>query len=419
MNKPRSAFLHYSAAPVVGGVEAVIDAHALAFREAGYPVTILSGRGEAECLPEGTEFISIPELDSQHAQILEISAELEQGRVPEKFEPMRKHLVETLRPILKSIDVLFVHNIFTKHYNLPLTAALVNLQQEGSIRRCLAWCHDFSWTSSSSKKSLSPGFPWDLLRTAHPGIDYVTISEHRQKELMGLLDLPAEKIDVVYNGVDPCVWFGLTPEGWSLIRRLDMFSSDLIILMPLRVTRAKNIELAEKVLAVLKERGYEPRLVVTGPPDPHNEDSLEYYQSLLDLRVKLDLMKEMKFVFDAGPDPSEHYEISQQVAADLVRVSDMVFMPSHREGFGMPVLEAGLLGVPVVVSDRVPAALEIGGTNVFLFNTHAPADEIAGLIIDEVINQRSSRFRSQIRKNFTWEGIFHNKIERYLREDPK
>jgi mannosylglucosylglycerate synthase len=213
------------------------------------------------------------------------------------------------------------------------------------------------------------------------------------------------------------VWFGLSPEGWGLVRRLDLFSGDLIILMPLRVTRAKNIETAEQVLAVLKQRGYQPRLVVTGPPDPHSEDSMRYYQSLLDLRDSLGLENEMKFVFEAGPDPNQPYEISQQVAADMVRVSDMVFMPSHREGFGMPVLEAGLIGVPVVCSDRVPAALEIGGRNVFLFNIHASPENIANLIVEEVINHRASRFRSQIRKNFTWEGLFRNKIEPYLRAE--
>jgi mannosylglucosylglycerate synthase len=199
---------------------------------------------------------------------------------------------------------------------------------------------------------------------------------------------------------------------------MDLLSGDIILLMPLRVTRAKNIEMAEKVLAVLKQRGHEARLVVTGPPDPHSEDSMAYYQSLLELRANLGLEKQMKFVFDSGPDPSEHYEISQQVTADLVRVSDLVFMPSHREGFGMPVLEAGLIGVPVVTSDHVPAALEIGGRNVYLYNLQAAPEEIACLILNEAVNSRGARFRRQIRQEFTWDAIFRRKIEPYLQANP-
>jgi mannosylglucosylglycerate synthase len=187
VNTIRTAFLHYSAPPVVGGVEAVIDAHARAFLEAGYPVTIFSGRGEEEALPEGTVLKSIPELDTQHPQILQISTALDKGQIPQEFEPMRQRLVEMLRPEMKSYDLLIVHNIFTKHFNLPLTAALFDLVNEGSIRQCLAWCHDFSWTSPNSGRLMHSGFPWSLLKTPHEKIQYVTISEHRQKELVQLL----------------------------------------------------------------------------------------------------------------------------------------------------------------------------------------------------------------------------------------
>jgi mannosylglucosylglycerate synthase len=410
----RTAVLHYSVPPVVGGVEAVIDAHAHVFLDAGYPVTVYSGRGEHESLMEGTELKIIPELDSKHPEILEINAVLERGEIPEAFESMRQKLADLLRPELEAFDLVIVHNLLTKHFNLPLTAALLDLVNDGSIRQCLAWCHDFSWTSPNSSDPMFPGFPWDLLKTPHEKIQYITISEYRQKELSQLMGLPPEKIDVIYNGVDPSVWFGLSPEGWGLVKRMDLLSGDVILLMPLRVTRAKNIEMAEKVLVEIKAQGYDPRLAVTGPPDPHNVDSLLYYQSLIDLRKRLGLEREMKFVFDSGPDPNEHYEIPQRVAADLVRVSDLVFMPSHREGFGMPVLEAGLIGVPVVTSDHVPAALEIGGKNVYLYNVQASPKEIARLILEEALSNKASCFRRQVRQEFTWESIFKYKIEPYL-----
>ena len=41
-----TAILHYSAPPVVGGVEAVISAHAEVFQRNGYPVTVVAGRGD-------------------------------------------------------------------------------------------------------------------------------------------------------------------------------------------------------------------------------------------------------------------------------------------------------------------------------------------------------------------------------------
>ena len=52
--------LHYSAPPVIGGVEAVIKAHLQEFNRAGYSCTVVAGRGSAAALPGKTNFIQIP-----------------------------------------------------------------------------------------------------------------------------------------------------------------------------------------------------------------------------------------------------------------------------------------------------------------------------------------------------------------------
>lgn len=392
-----------------------MDAHTRVFLSAGYPVKIIAGRGDLSGIPEGAQLEIIPEIDSRHPEILTLNESLENGQVPDGFEEMRVRLISLLRPELENVDVLIAHNVFTKHFNLPLTAALVDLIKEGIIHRCIAWSHDFTWTSPNSRSKVTPGYPWDLLRTAQPKVRYVTVSEYRQNELAELLGVSAMEIEVVYDGVDPCVWFGLSAEGWNLIKEMDLLSGDMILLMPVRITQAKNIEMAQRVLVALKEQQCQPRLVVTGPPDPHSPDSMAYYQSLLDLRKDLNLEKEMCFVYDFRSRAGEPALLSQQVVADLMRVSDVMFMPSHREGFGMPVLEAGLVGIPVISSMNVPAAVEIGEKNVYLFNAHATPEEISRIILDEAINDRSSRLRKEVRQNFTWDQIFARKIEPLLR----
>ncbi len=153
-----------------------------------------------------------------------------------------------------------------------------------------------------------------------------------------------------------------------------------MLLMPVRVTQAKNIEYALRVVAALKARGCRPRLVLTGPPDPHDAESMAYFRSLQALRQELGVEEEMRFVFESGSDPDEPYLIDAGVVGDLFRVSDLMFMPSHREGFAMPVLEAGLVGIPVVCTE-VPAAVEIGGEDVILFDLDDAPDHLAGRIL--------------------------------------
>jgi glycosyltransferase involved in cell wall biosynthesis len=413
MGCPETAFLHYTAPPVVGGVEAVITAHAQVFLQAGHSVSVVAGWGEEGALPGGTDLILVPEINSQHPEIIELGAQLDQGEMPLDFEAMTSRLSTRLGPILSRFDNLIVHNVFTKHFNLPLTAALCQLLDEGAIARCIGWCHDFTWTSPSSGSKVHPGYPWDLLRTYRPDVTYVVVSKRRQRELASLFGCPSGQIHVVYNGVDPGALLGLSAAGYSLVNRLGLLESDLVLLMPVRVTHAKNIEYALRLVDALKARACRPKLVLTGPPDPHDAESMAYFQSLQDLRQRLDVEQEMHFVFASGPDPTQGFIIDAEMVGELYRVSDLMFMPSHREGFAMPVLEAGLVGVPVVCTE-VPAAVEIGGDDLMLFDTDDDPSHVAERILHLAEHSPVHRLRRRVRQNYTWYAIFRRDIEPLL-----
>jgi glycosyltransferase involved in cell wall biosynthesis len=406
---PETAILHYTAPPVVGGVEAVIQAHARAFVEAGYPVTVVAGWGEASALPPGVGFVRIPGMDSRYELVAQLSAQLARGEVPLRFDEMVSQLVGEMMPVLSRFDHAIVHNLFTKHFNLPLTAALVHLLDAGAIRHCIAWCHDFTWTSAHSRSKVHPGYPWDLLRTARPDVTYVVVSRRRQRELAGLLGCPLEQILVVYDGVDPRDLLGLSAEGAALAGQLGLWQAELILLMPVRITQAKNVEYALQVVAALKSRDCAVKLILTGPPDPHDADSMAYYRSLQALRSELGVEREMRFVFESGPEPDQPYTVDAAVVGDLFRASDMLFMPSHREGFGMPVLEAGLVGLPVVCTD-VPAAEEIGERDVMLFDERDDPHSLAERMLAWAAEDPVHRLRRRVRRSYTWPSIFERDI---------
>jgi len=413
------AILHYTAPPVVGGVEAVMAAQARWLIAAGHTVTVIAGAGAAEALPPGARFGCIPELDTRHRQTLAASAQLEQGHVPPDFEQVTEALAGRLSPWVTPAERLIIHNVFTKHFNLPLTAALHRLLERGELRGGIAWCHDITWTSPQSRLKVHPGYPWDLLRTYRPDVAYVAVSQRRQRELADLLGCPRDRIRVIYNGVDPGPLLGLSHAGQVLIDRLDLAHSDLVLLMPVRVTQAKNIELALKVVADLKRRGLRPRLIVTGPPDPHDPRNLAYYQTLLDLRRQLEIESEARFVYELGAAPGQPLTIDERIVGDLYRVSDVLFMPSHREGFGMPVVEAGLAGLPVFCATAVPAAEEIGGGEVNLFSADAPPGEVAGRLAAWAEGSAVHRLRRRVRQALTWEQLFQQDLRPWLEDLPR
>ncbi len=405
----KTAIVHYSVPPVVGGVEAVIQAHSRLLLNAGYAVRLVAGAGEQAALPPGTEFHPIPEMDTLNRRVVEVSTQLQTGQIPGEFELLASGLEESLAPALEGMDHVMIHNIFTKHFNLPLTAALNRMLDRGQIRYCISWCHDITWTSPHSRSAVHPGYPWDLLRTYRQDVTYVAISRRRQQELANLYGCPLDRIHVIYDGVDPAEIYSLSGEAQALVERLKLDQADLILLMPVRITQAKNIELALKVVSNLKSAGIRPKLVVTGPPDPHDPTDLQYYQSLLNLRAQLNVDQEVRFVYESGPSEKEGYTIGLPVLRELFRACDALFMPSHREGFGMPVLEAGLVGMPVFTTS-VPAAEEVGEGEVSLFSPDDPAASVAARLLSWLKSSPSQGLRRRVRQNYTWQAIFQQAI---------
>lgn len=412
--KPKTAILHYSAPPVVGGVEAVIEAHAGLLIENDFAVTVIAGKGEQEALPLECGFKLIPEMDSLNPQILAASEMLESGRVPADFFALVDGLEERLGPELAVFDNVIIHNILTKHFNLPLTAALFRLMDSGRLGNVIAWSHDFTWTSPNSGHKVHPGYPWDLLRTYRPGVRNVTVSRKRQAELAGLYQCDPQAIQVIYNGIDVAELLGLSAEGWDLVRRLELLSADLVLLMPVRVTQAKNIEYALEVVQALKSQGVQVKMILTGPPDPHDENSMRYFRSLQALRGQLRVEAEMRFVFESGPEPGQGYLIGLDVVGDLYRLADVLFMPSRREGFGMPIVEAGFMGLAIVASTAVPAAEEIAGEAAMHIDLKDPAEDIACRIWRMAQTDARLTLRRHARQQLTWQAIFKQQIEPLL-----
>jgi glycosyltransferase involved in cell wall biosynthesis len=408
-----TAIVHYTAPPVIGGVEAVIEAHALQLQRSEIPCAVVAGEGDASALPQGIAWVEIPELNSLNPQILAISSELENGRVPGEFGGMVSKIRDRLEAVLGPYQNLIVHNVFTKHFNLPLTAALVKLLDGGRLNNCIAWCHDFTWTSAHSRNKVHSGYPWDLLRTFRSDLTYVVVSEKRQGELAGLLEVAREEIRVIYNGVDPNVLLGISSLGQKIIESFGLMQSDLNLLMPVRVTQAKNVEFALQVVAAIKKAGMIVRLVLTGPPDPHDAQSMAYFRQLQAMRRDLDVEAEMHFVFELDGNQDSGTILSLDVVGDLYRVSDAVFMPSHREGFGMPVLEGGLARLPVF-STPVPASQEIGSSHVHVFNFDDSPERVAGQIVDWARSDSIHQFRRKMRQKYTWQAIFENEIRPLL-----
>jgi mannosylglucosylglycerate synthase len=396
--------LHYAGPPVIGGVESTLAHHAQMLAARQNHVQIIAGRGNTFHPDVG--YTQLDMLDSSHPEIIQVGKELAKGIVSPFFDELRHQISHRLTPILQAADVVIVHNATTLHKNLPLTAALYDMAQNGL--NLISWAHDFAWKDKLYTSSLHPGYPWNLLSQAWPNTRYVVVSADRQSILADLLNLPKSQITVITPGVDPVKFLQISPEVQTLISRLKLLTAAPLILLPARITRRKNIEFAVEVLAELVQKLPRARLVVTGPPGPHNPSNVTYLSRLKNQVQSYSLQDHVNFLYEMGHDDSPNL-LSDRMVADLFRLADILFFPSQREGFGIPVLEAGLTRLPVFAAN-IPPVRESAGEFASLFDLDESAETVALRIANLLSSDKAYQLKQRVLSHFTWEAILEQKI---------
>lgn len=382
-------------------------AHARVLAADGHRVRIVAGR--AAPIP-GVEVIADPDLDSRGAEVEQVARELAAGHAGPSFEALTARIAEQLAAALADADVAIVHNVLSLHKNLAFTAALLRLHASGRAPRLLAWCHDFAWLDPLYAADLHDAYPWSLLRTAWPGVRYVVVSEDRRSMLAGLLGLPPEQVAVVTPGVDLAAFLKLEPETVALVARLDLLAADPLLLLPARITRRKNIEQAIAIVGGLRRLGLRPRLVVSGPPGPHNPSNAAYLARLKQVCHASEADDAVVFLYEVFVDEDGRPRpVADALLADLFKLADGLLMPSRAEGFGIPLIEAGLAGIPIFCSDIAPFR-ESAGDAALRFDPDAAPGEVAARIAAALRDDRRAAFRRRVRLEYTWEAIYQRAI---------
>lgn len=401
------AIMHYATPPTVGGVEATIYYHARWLNQLGYTVRIVTGAGEV--FDEAIAVYENPLFGSRNDEVLKLKKILDQGTVPSEFDELVARMLKALEEALRDCEICIVHNIPTFNKNLPLAVALEKYIQEHNIK-LIAWCHDLAWTNPQYLPELYEKPPWTLLKQRWQGVIYVTVSEPRRRELADLLQISLEDVHVILPGVEPAEFYSWTPTTSMLAEKLNLLDADGLLLLPARLTRRKNVALALRILAALYEQtDADYRLIVTGPPGPHNPKNMGYLGELLDLRRELHIEDKAHFLYAYGNEGTPLIP-DNATMANLYHIADALLFPSLQEGFGIPMLEAGFAGLPVFCAD-IPPLRATGQEDVYFFDpVNTPAKTIAEAIHKTFLESGRLRLRVRVRKYARWQRIVRDRV---------
>jgi glycosyltransferase involved in cell wall biosynthesis len=400
--------VHFTPPGVIGGVEHIMHQHIQLLAARGFEIEVVASRPGSHDVPVHV----LPEIGTAGGEGQLIETELAQGVISERFQAARRTIETTLRPLIEAADAVITHNAYTLHFSLPLTSVLWDLGATQPPGKMIGWCHDLSWTNPLYLPLLHEGPPWSLLRQPAPNTTYVTVSQERRSQLLALWGTASDRVLVIPNGIDVCAFWRLSPAVRQIVERFGLLERDLVLLLPVRITRRKNIEAAIRAVRCLKERGLDLRFLVSAPQAPHHPGlSDRYLDRLKALRAELGVEEEVVFLSDALG-----HNLETEAVAELYTLADVLFFPSAQEGFGLPILEAGLARVPVVLSD-IPIFREVGGGDVSLFGLQDPPESVADRILS-ALDTPPSRLYRRVLREYRWEAIVDRQIVPLLRREP-
>jgi glycosyltransferase involved in cell wall biosynthesis len=184
----------------------------------------------------------------------------------------------------------------------------------------------------------------------------ITVSQASKDDIQHYLHAPADKIDVIHNGLDSR--FLEPPDEAEVARVRDRFILNApFVLYAGNIKPHKNVDRLIEAFAIMRRNGDEDvKLLIIG-------DELSKYPGLRRLVHRHHLHQQVRFL---GFVPAN-------TLAALYRLAKVFVFPSLSEGFGFPPLEAMASGTAVITSN-VSSLPEVVGDAAVLID---PLDPVA------------------------------------------
>lgn len=293
------------------------------------------------------------------------------------LNPIARHFWEQLRleKLCREYGVDLLHSLGNV---TPLFASLLKV----------VTIHDLIYERSAATIGFLKHYGFRILlpRSANASDAVLTVSAFSKNELV-------EKV-----GVDPRKIF-VTPEGpgqewgdrapWEEVQK--KYSIPENFFLAVGTGAAKRLDLTAAALQQLKERGKDVHLVVVGFVDRD-----------------LGSLTRQGNIHVLGYVPRDELAALFQKAIALVCASDV-------EGFGLPVLEAMMLGTPVIALDR-GALAEVIGSGGLLVECNSPnaLGEMMWSLLENPLLREHLKVRGSERvKCFSWKNCAERTVEAY------
>ncbi|MFZ4728793.1 MAG: glycosyltransferase family 4 protein [Pseudanabaena sp.] len=331
---------------------------------------------------------------------------------------------------VETVDGIHVYRISVGVNNdffqwvVQMNASMLNFAREFLSKNSMDLIHAHDWLVEESAIAITNEFQIPLVTTIHAteygrcnGIHndtqryihhkeirltqasqrVIVCSEYMRGELQRALDCPAEKTDVVYNGLSVERWQNITAEHqYDLVALKAQYAKpeEAIIYFVGRITYEKGIYILlnamPKVIAAMNDQ---VRLVIIGTGDAY---------SILLQRQAWDLGIYHKVLFTGFMADADFWKFQ--------KVANCAVFPSLYEPFGIVALESFAAKIPLVVSDTGGLPEVVRNQVTGIVTRVNDADSLAEGIIEILHNPEHAKTlvnnaQADLKESFAWDKL--------------
>lgn len=210
----------------------------------------------------------------------------------------------------------------------------------------------------------------------------ITVSEFSKREIMKFCNLPSERISVTPLAADVSFYKRSPDEIKAIQAKYSIYGPYFIFIG--RLEKKKNIGGLMRAFVLFGKKYPKARLLLVGRPGFGWKEARKNYP--------LDAIRQI--------DWAQSKDLPALISGALALI-----LPSHYEGFGIPVLEAMATGTPVICSNTTSLP-EVGGEAALYFDPYKPEELVSvmrRIYKEPELRDAMSRKGLERSKLFSWE----------------
>lgn len=273
-----------------------------------------------------------------------------EGKVHDTFFEESEAIAEDLIDKLSDIDICMMHDIHYQGWHLVHNVAIRKAQEKLPNVRFIAVTH-----SAPNNRAINSKWPFSARYTPMPNTIYVYPTASGIPALAKQYNVPEGKCRVINNSLD--LTANLGEDVKSICKKIDLFSPDILMVYPGRLTQGKKFEKVAAFAGAIKKKTERTVKVIFCDFASMDIDPNIYKAIIRRIGCKFGLDDgDMYFTSDLGYPNG----FPREGVLELFILSNLFVCPSFSESFGLTVLEAASRGNFIILNEAVPALEELG-----------------------------------------------------------